>query len=177
MRSAAYGRCFLRSHNFCLQNAGIRRGLIDCRGERWAVHDVPVSVRTVVDGVLEEVDVPSVREVAVVPITGRVAVGENPGTRAPIIELVDGDEHLVKEGHEVDGVAVGAITVVEVLDGVRHVRLMVRAVEIYTIPALREEDLVTDSILALVHIGEIDVLALSIGRIVGDGTAVVWENC
>ena len=99
---------------------------------------------------MEEVDVPSVREVAVVPITGRVAVGENPGTRAPIIELVDGDEHLVKEGHEVDGVAVGAITVVEVLDGVRHVRLVIGGVQVHAVPAGREEDLSAHAIRTVV---------------------------
>jgi hypothetical protein len=46
------------------------------------------------------------------------------------------------------------------------VRLVVRAVEVLAVPALREEDLVADTVLALVDVGEVDVLALSVGRVV-----------
>ena len=52
-------------------------------------------------------------------------------------------------------------------------RLVIVTVEVYTIPALGEEDLVADTILALVDIGEVDILALSISRVVRHGAAVV----
>ena len=160
--------------NFRLENAGIRRGLIDRRGKRRAVHEVPVRVWTVIDGVLKEVYVPSVREVAVMSISGRVPVREDPSAVAPIVELVDGDEHFVEQGDEMNWVTIGAIARVESLNRVRHVRLVVGGVEVDSVPARREEDLRAQAVRTVVikeagALGPIRVIGVSAAEVYGEG--------
>ena len=50
---------------------------------------------------------------------------------------------------------------------------MVRRVEVDAVPAHGEEDLVAETVLAGVDVGEVDVLAFTVGGVAGDSTAVV----
>ncbi len=74
-------------------------------------------------------------------------------------------------------VRAGASTTVVVVDGIGHVRLVVSAVEVHTVPAHGEKDLVPDTVLTRINVREVDVLALSISGIAGNRTAVVFRDC
>ncbi len=124
-----------------LENTCIGGCLVDVGGERRTVPDIGIVVRTTVDGVLEEVHVPAILEVAVVSVTGGVSVCEDVGAGALVVELVDADNHLVEQGDKLNGMTIGAVATVIVLDGIGHVGLVVRRVQVLSVPARREEDL------------------------------------
>lgn len=116
-------------------------GVHDC-SQRRAVCDVPSSVGAVVDGVLEETDIgPSIREVTMEAKTGGVAIGPNPSPSAVVRELIDGDDHLVEDRHQMNGVGRRALSGVVGGGRVSHMRLVIGAVEVDTVPASGEEDL------------------------------------
>ena len=73
-------------------------------------------------------------------VSARIAVREDPGPGAPVVELVDRDEHLEKERDKVDRVAIRTVSAVEILDGIGEVGLVVRRVKVDAIPAGGEED-------------------------------------
>ncbi len=108
-----------------LENACVRGSLVEVGGERGTVHDVSDNIRTLVDGVLQEVAVPAVLEVTVMAVTGSVSIREDPSARPPVVELVDGGHHLIEQRDELDGVGIGAVATVEVLNGVGHMGLVV----------------------------------------------------
>ena len=80
-----------------LEHTRVGRGLVEDGGERGAVHNVTLSLRARVDGLLEKIDVPAILEVAVVAVPGGVPIRKDPGAVAPVGVLVDRDEHLVEE--------------------------------------------------------------------------------
>ena len=157
-----------------LEDTCIRRLLVEVRGERGTVHDVPVRVGAVVDGVLEEIDVPTVLEVAVVSVARGVSVGEDPSAGSPEVEVVHGDQHLVEERDELDGVGVRTVAAVEVLDRIGHVRLVVRRVDVLAVPAGGEEYLGAQSIGTAV-IEEVRTLG-PVGVVVVRSAEVYTEN-
>ena len=108
-------------NDLCLQNASIRRRLIHGSSERRAVHDISSGIRAVVDRVLEKVDVPAVRKVAMMSVPRRVAIGEDPSAVTPEVELIHRDQHLVEKRDKMDGVAVRAVATVIVLNRVGKV--------------------------------------------------------
>lgn len=156
-----------------LHRARVRLVLVDVRREDLARGDVAVHVVAVVHRVLEHAHVPAVLEVRVEGEAGGVARGEHVRIGAPVVVARCADDHLVEEADEVHGVRGRAGTGVVVVNGVGHVRLVVCAVEVDTVPAHREEDLVADTVLTGIDVGEVDVLALSVSGVVGDSTGVV----
>lgn len=52
---------------------------------------------------------------------------------------------------------------------------MIGAVEVLPVPALREEDLVADAVLAGIDVREVEVVAFGIGGIFGSSSAVVCQ--
>ena len=91
-----------------------------------------------------------------------IAGGEHVGAVAPVVVAVGRNDHLVEDSDRVDRVRRRAGTTVVVVDGVGHVRLVIRAVKVLAVPALREENLDTDAVLAGVDVREVNILALSI---------------
>lgn len=71
-------------YDFGLEDTRISGGLVEHLSKGRAVHDVTVGIDAGVDGLLEEVDVPAVLEVAVVSVASGVAVGQDPGARTPV---------------------------------------------------------------------------------------------
>lgn len=61
------------------------------------------------------------------PKTDVVPKGIDPSPRN-IWELVDTDKHLEEERNEMDRVSVWAVATIEILDWIRHMRLMVGTV-------------------------------------------------
>ena len=162
--------------NLALERASGSLVLVDVGSENLAGVDITVHVVAVINGVLENGTIPTHQEVGVVGEEVRVASGKDVGTFTPIVEAADGNDLLVEDCDGVDRVTRGARSAVEVVHGVSHMRLMVRTVEIHTIPALREENLETKAVLALVNVGEVDILTLGIGRIVRDSAAIVCKQ-
>ena len=66
-----------------------------------------------------------------------------------------------------------ARTAVVVVDRVRHVRFVVRTVQVNAIPAHGEEDLVTNTVLTGVDVGEVDILAFCISGVARNCATVV----
>ena len=128
----------------------------------------------VINRILEDRAVPAHQEVGVVRETSRVACGKDVSTLTPVVVTADGNDHLVEDGDGVNRVSRRTRATVVVVDRVGHVRLVVGTVQVNTIPALGKEDLVTDTVLAFVDIGEVDVLAFSVGRVVGSGATIVY---
>lgn len=150
--------------------------LVDVRSEDLARVDVAVHVVAVLDGVLQDGDVPAVLEVAVEGKTGGVTRGDDVRALTPVVVALGGDDHLVEETDEVHGVRGRAGTGVVVVDGVGHVRLVVGAVDVLAVPAHREEDLHTDTILALVDVREVHVRTLCVRGVARDSTGVVCDD-
>lgn len=101
-----------------------RGGLVvDVRLKSSTVVDNSVRLEsTCVEGRLEDVDVPAVSEVGVETVTGRVSIRKCP-RRSVLVEreVADREDPLVKQRDEVDGVRGGAVSALEVVDGVGHV--------------------------------------------------------
>lgn len=91
----------------------------------------------------------------------------------PVVEAAGLYELFEEQTDQVLRVRAGASSAVVVINGVSHVRLVVCAVEVDTIPAHGEENLVADTVNTLVRVGEVDILALGICGVVGNSTAVV----
>lgn len=147
--------------------------LVDVRLQNLASVDVAVHVVAVVHSILQDTDFPTVQEVTVVRKEALVAGGEHVGAVAPVVVAIGRNDHLVENRDRVDRVRRRAGATVVVVDGVGHVRLVIGAVKVLAVPALREEDLDTDAVLAGVDVWEVDVLALGIGRIIRDGATVI----
>lgn len=75
-----------------------------------------------VKGRLEDVDVPAVGEVGVETVAGRVSIRKRP-RRSVLVEreVADREDPLVEQRDEVDGVRGGAVSALEIVDGVGHV--------------------------------------------------------
>lgn len=151
----------------------MRGVLVDVRNESRAECDVAVHVMAVLDGVLEHGNIPSVQKVGVVCKAGGIAGRKDICAITPVIVVLGRNNHLVEDPDGVNRVRRRAAATIVVIDGVRHVRLVVRAVEVHAIPALREENLQTNTILASIDIGKMDVRAFSVSRVTGDRAAVV----
>jgi len=98
---------------------------------------------------LEDVDDPSVEEISVESITGRISVREDKrlGTGS-VRELVDRVEGLEEQIGQTDGVCSRAVSSIGTLDREGDVGSVAGAVEIPAVPALREVHLQTEAILA-----------------------------
>lgn len=96
--------------------------------------DVAIGVRTVVDSILEKSRVPSILEVSVETIANVVPKGINPRA-GDVWELVHADKHLKEETYQVHRVSGGAVSGVESLNRIRHVRLVVGAIQVDAVPA------------------------------------------
>jgi hypothetical protein len=112
--------------------------------ENRAVGDETRVVVTGVGCLLKGGDIPAVDEIAVESVASRITLSENErlvGT-VPPIEAGSGVDDLEEDGDQVDRVRCRArAVVVRVLGRVGHVGLVVRRVQVYAIPARREEDL------------------------------------
>lgn len=155
---------------------GVRCILIDVRNEDLALGDVAIHVVAVVDSILQHSDVPAGQEVSVESEARGFTSGQDVSAVAPVVVLVSGNDHLVEDADGVYWVGRRAGTTVVVGSWVCHMRLVVWHVQVDAIPALREEDLVTDTVLASINIGEVDVLSLSICRVVGGSATVVCSR-
>lgn len=160
-------------HNLGIQRACRRRILVDVRNQNLTQSDVTVHVVAVVDRVLQHRLVPPHQEVRMVRQTSRVAGRDHVGSLAPVVKVADRDDLLVEDRDGVDRVRLGAVAAVIGVDRVSHVRRVVGAIEVDTIPALGEEYLEADAVLTHVDVGEVDVLALGVCGVVGDCSAVV----
>lgn len=124
-----------------------------------AVLHVARVVVAVVDGGLQDADVPAVDEVAVEAVAGGVALGEDEGLVAVAGapeggEVGDAVDDLEEDGDEVDrvGGGAGAVVVAAAL-GIGHVGLVVGGVEADAVPAGGEVDLGAQAVGA-VGVGE-----------------------
>ncbi len=82
-------------------------------------------------------------KIAMIPIASRIALSPDKrlGVSVPFIgEVVDIPDDLIKERDQVLGVRTRASAVI-VASRVRHVRLVIRRIEVDAIPARREIDL------------------------------------
>jgi hypothetical protein len=108
--------------------------------EHPALREVPGSGRgTGVQGVLEYLVIPAIHEVAVQREAGRVSGRQNEAA-VVVGELLRVVPQLSEEGDETDRVRGRALAVVDAI-GVRHMRLVVRRVEVLAVPAGRVDTL------------------------------------
>jgi hypothetical protein len=102
-------------------------------------------IGTRADDLLQDRHVPPIHEVTVEAAAIGITIREDEGLHAaiPLVgELVGIVEDLEEQAHELDWMGGWAWTVVVGAAGwVGHVTLVVRAVQVHTIPAGREEDL------------------------------------
>lgn len=139
---------------------------------------------------MKSFNIPAVEEVAVESVSGWVTISEDEWLlgSVPPVEPSSGVDNLIEEGNHVNRVRSRAGTVVVgVLGRVSHMRLVVGRVEVYTIPAGREEDLGTKAIRAgrvwetagvagdsvVVEANEADGLARKVIRV----CALEWIAC
>jgi hypothetical protein len=100
-----------------------------------------------VDGTLKSGGVPAVDEVCMERVTGRVTVGENEGVLIAVpftIPRRNIEEELVEEGDETLGVSGWALSVVH-QGRIGNVGLVVRGVEVDTVPAGGHDHLGTET--------------------------------
>lgn len=98
----------------------------------------------VIGGILKSFNIPAIDEVAMESVSSRVTLSKDKWllSSVPPLKLSSRVNDLVEERNHVDRVGSRAWTVVVgVHCGVSHVRCVIRRVEVYTIPARREEHL------------------------------------
>ena len=90
-------------------------------------------------------------EIAVKAVAGVVTHGVHKGLRSPVpIKATSVEDELVKDGNHGDRVIIGAhSTIRATTQRICHVRLVVRGVEVDTIPARGEVNLGTNSVRAI----------------------------
>ena len=115
--------------------------------EHWTVLDDAGVCSTRIYRTREHAAVPAVHEVAVQSVTGRVTIGEDEAAFLGV-ERLYAEPNLIEDGDEVLRVRGWASTVVDTVR-VGHMRLVIRRVEVYTIPAGREKDLSPKAIWAI----------------------------
>lgn len=119
--------------------------------EDWTVLDVTGVRSTLRNSPLKKGDIPTINEVAVKPVTSLVTVGEDEWLLAVDelwVETVGIPSDLVEEGDEALRMRSWALSGVDTV-WVGHVRLVVWAIEVLSVPAGWEEDLRTDTVLAV----------------------------
>lgn len=122
-------------------------GDVVLEGEEGAVLDAAGVVGAGVDGGLEELLFPAHDEVAVVPVAGGVAVGEDE-LAVNAVELGRVPDGLVEEAGETDGEALGAGAVHHGA-GVGDVVHLVLRGDVLSVPARGEHELGADAVLAV----------------------------
>ena len=122
---------------------------VEAAGEHGALPDVARAIRARLHCRRKHGLVPSIHEVAVQPVASRVTVREHepPAIAEPVV-IPHGIPHLIEDGYEVVWMRGRALAVIDAIR-VRHVGLMIGRVEVYTIPAAREEDLSSEAIRAI----------------------------
>jgi hypothetical protein len=116
--------------------------------EHRAVFDDARVGRAGSDGAREHVAVPAVHEVAVQSVASRIPVGENEtSTVVQRVEWRHAEVHFVEDRDEVNRMRARAKAVIDTIR-VSHVRLVVRRVEVDTIPASRKEYLSPETVWA-----------------------------
>jgi len=107
-----------------------------------------IVTRTLVDGLLEETRTvvvcgPTVDEVSVHTVTGRVTVREDPRrvTTLVVREVLDSIDELVEERDESNGVGGRTLTTIDTSRWPGHVGYVVGRVKVDTVPTRTEEDL------------------------------------
>jgi hypothetical protein len=101
------------------------------------------------DGAREHIAVPAVHEVGVQPEASRVAICENKtSTVVQIVEWRHAEVHFVEDRDKVDRMRRRTTAIIDTIR-VSHVRLVVRRVEVDTIPASREEYLSPETVWAI----------------------------
>lgn len=135
---------------------------VDQTSERRAVLEIAsdaIVLVAFVDRPLEHVGPidqcrPAVQEICMKTVARRITIGEDPGGSARGVEgeVLDVENELVEELHDLDRVAGRAITVTITVTIGRpcHVRFVVGRVKVYSIPAVREVDLSAHTIWAVV---------------------------
>ena len=150
--------------------------LLCCRdsASKWStIVELTTGVLALLNSLLQKAGIPAHEEVGMESKASVVTGGPEEWlvSRPRVVECLEDPFGL--ENDQVMGVCLWATACLERDRRISHVRLVVRAVEVDTIPAHGEEDLVTDTVLALVRVREVDVLALSVGGVVRDSTAEV----
>lgn len=163
-----------RGTEFQLASAGLV--VVDVWGKQRTQSSIAIHVRASVDALLQLGDVPAVHEISVPRVANRVTSTGNIRSFTPVRMVGNIDESFEEDADEVNRILWGTAAVVKAANRVRYVGLVVRAIEVLTIPARRHEDLETNAVLALVDIGEAKVIALSVGRVVADSTRVVYRG-
>ena len=130
--------------------AGVRE-VVAVKLEDWTVLDVAGVRSTLSNSPLEKCDIPTINKIAVEPVTSLVTVGEDEWLLAVDklwVETVGIPSNLVEEGDEALWMRSWALSGVDTV-WVGHVRLVIWAIEVLSVPAGGEEDLRTDTVLAV----------------------------
>jgi hypothetical protein len=132
-----------------------------------------------VNNALENTVVPSVEEVCVISVSGSVTVGEDKwlvglhGLRAELVEIGGGPVDLEEDTGKTDReIGVRALSAVRSSGSVSNVRLVIRRVEVLSIPAAGEVDLRTNTRWAVLlwDTGVLGGLSIEVKAKVVDGT-------
>lgn len=119
--------------------------------------------RACVDSALEKVTIPTHQKVAVKPVSSGITHGPDEWLAVAIphvLELVDVPQNLVKDGDKMNRMSVGTAPTVVRTYWIGHVGLMIRSVEILSVPARREENLRSKTI-GTIHVREARGLGIS----------------
>jgi hypothetical protein len=116
--------------------------------EHGALRDFPRAICAILHRARKHVVVPPVEEVAVQSVAGRVPVRENkPPAVVQLVEWVHTEPHFIEDGYDVDWMRRRALAGIDAT-WIRHMGLVIRRVEVHTIPAAREEHLCSETIWA-----------------------------
>jgi hypothetical protein len=116
--------------------------------EHWAVFNDTGHCSTRRHRAREYAFVPAVEEVTVQSVTGRVTIREDEAATARLVDRARAEPNLIEEGDEMVWVRGRTETVVDAVR-VGHVGLVIRRVDVHTIPAGREKDLSSEAVWAV----------------------------
>lgn len=150
----------------CLRKETIVGILVTDIFENIAPFEIAAGIVASVDCLLENIDIPPVKEVAVHSVAGWVTSGKNkrPFTARPAtIKFVDVKQDLVKNGNHSNGVAWRTFARIHPV-GVSHVALVVRRIDVSAVPARGEKYLHAKAVLAIL-VGKMGSLLVGVARV------------